>query len=314
MNRDPESREDPDEGPGDPAPNAADSENPDGPAPAQPTPVRVTEPTQDELNALPAERRWELLQQEKQYEAEERERRRQSRHQWFNSIGILFGVFFAAAGLVATALSWRTGQNELRTAREGQIIDRYTRATEELGASGRDVRTSAVYALERIAHDSARDRATIIDVLAAFVREHDPATSVPDAKLPPEPDTDVQAALTVLGRLPRASHEFTDLHRIRVPGVELPTRTLSGMNLFRADLKGANLAFARASYMNLTEANLSHAELSDARLTGSSLRYADLTGANLEDADLRGADLTGARGITAAAIRKVARTDVTTKF
>ncbi|MGY6019636.1 pentapeptide repeat-containing protein [Streptomyces spinosirectus] len=44
------------------------------------------------------------------------------------------------------------------------------------------------------------------------------------------------------------------------------------------------------------------------------MRYADLTGATLEDADLRGADLTGARGITPAAIRKVARTDVTTKF
>ncbi|MGY6019637.1 hypothetical protein [Streptomyces spinosirectus] len=107
-------------------------------APAQPTPARVSEPPQDELNSLPADRRWELMRQETQYEAGERERRRQSRHQWFNGIGILFGVFFAAAGLVATALSWQTGQDELRTAREGRITGRYTRATEELGASGRE--------------------------------------------------------------------------------------------------------------------------------------------------------------------------------
>ena len=260
------------------------------------------------------ERRWELLQEERRYEAEEHERRRQSRHQWFNSIGILFGVLFAAAGLVATALSWQTAQSELRTAREGQITDRYTRATEQLGSRGRDVRASAVYALERIAHDSSRDRAVIIDVLAAFVREHDPAPAISDAKLPQEPDTDVQAALTVLGRLPRASRYFTDLHGIRVPGVLMPGTKLTGMNLFAANLSHADLVLADASYMNLTEANLTHADLGSARLKGSSLRYAYLTGANLKDADLTGADLTGVRGMTPEAIKKVAKTDETTRF
>lgn len=255
-----------------------------------------------------------MLQEEKRHAAEERERRRQSRHQWFNSVGILFGVLFAAAGLVATALSWQTAQSELRTAREGQITDRYIRATEQLGSPGRDVRASAVYALERLAHDSARDRAVVIEVLAAFAREHDPAPAVPDAKLPREPDTDVQAALTVLGRLPRASHTFTDLHGIRVPGALMPSSKMTGMNLFTADLSHADLALADATYMNLTEANLTYADLGSARLRGSSLRYADLTGADLHGADLTGADLTGVRGTTPEEIRKVAKTDATTRF
>ncbi|MEU7098522.1 hypothetical protein AB0A66_09320 [Streptomyces longwoodensis] len=59
----------------------------------------------------------------------------------------------------------------------------------------------------------------VIEVPAAFVREHDPAPAVPDAGLPREPDTDVQAALTVLGRLPRASHTFADLHGADLTGV-----------------------------------------------------------------------------------------------
>ena len=283
------------------------------PDPDEPS-VRITAPTQEELDALPPERRWELLQEGKRAEAEERERRRQSRHQWFNSVGILFGVVFAGAGLVATALSWQTAQGELRTAREGQVTDRYIRATEQLGSPAHDVRASAVHALERIARDSSRDRAAIIDVLATFVREHDPAPAVPDAKLPGEPDTDVQAALTVLARLPRASHDFTDLHGIRVPGVVLPGTRLTGMNLFTANLGHADLVLAKASYTNLTEADLSHADLGAADLKGSSLRYTNLTGADLSEADLSGADLTGVRGTTPEEVRKVARTDGTTRF
>jgi hypothetical protein len=277
--------------------------------------VRITEPTQDELDSLPPDRRLELLQQERAREADERERRRQSRHQWFNSAGILFSVLFTAAGLVATGLAYQTAQNELRTAREGQITDRYIRATEQLGSPGRDVRTSAVYALERIANDSSRDLLTVTDVLAAFVRDHDPSPSTPDSKLPPEPDTDVQAALTVLTRLPHVHRSvFIDLHASRIPGSQLTNADLTGMNFYTANLSKANLASAKATYTNLTDANLTGASLSSAHLNGTSLRFANLTGADLADADLRGADLTGATGMTPEAIRKVAKTDTSTKF
>jgi|HubBroStandDraft_3_1064219.scaffolds.fasta_scaffold296644_2 hypothetical protein len=44
-----------------------------------------------------------------------------------------------------------------------------------LGSDRLDVRLSAIYALERIMIDSARDHPAIVDVLAAFVRECLPA-------------------------------------------------------------------------------------------------------------------------------------------
>ncbi|MFJ3788629.1 pentapeptide repeat-containing protein [Kitasatospora sp. NPDC090091] len=294
--------------------------------------AEIAEPTPAELAALPADRRFELLQQQRQFSAEERDRRRQSRHQWFNSAGILFGVLFAAAGLVATALTWKTGQDQLETARQGQLTDRYIRATEQLGSATRDVRTSAVYALERLADDSSRDRSTITAVLAAFVREHDPAPDVPEASLPQEPDTDVLAALTALGRLPAPTR--TDLHGVRVPGAALRSTDLSGANLLLADLSKANLGLANLSRTTLTGAKLNSAQLNGAdlsrtyalgvslrgadltgaNLTGAFLSGADLTGANLTDAHLEGADLTQVVGLTPEQIRAVARTDTATDF
>jgi uncharacterized protein YjbI with pentapeptide repeats len=249
----------------------------------------VTAPSQQELDALPPDRRLELLELEQQRLDQERERRRQSLNQRFNTIGIVVGFLFTALGLGATAFTLYNGQQELRTAREGQITDRYTKAVEQLGSTKRDVRTAAVYALERIATDSPRDRTTIRDVLAAFTREHDPTPGTEDDKLPVEPDTDVHAALTVLARRPTdpTNAPPLDLHAIRVPGANLSTIHTN---------KTGIVVLYRA---NFSDADLSHADLTDADLTSTDLtdgdlRYANLTGADLTDADLSHANLNGA--------------------
>ncbi|MGZ6870192.1 MAG: hypothetical protein ACXVHI_07810 [Frankiaceae bacterium] len=55
---------------------------------------------------------------------------------------------------------------------QGHITERYTKSIEQLGSNGLDVRLGGIYALERIAVDSARDHPTVVEVLSAFVREH----------------------------------------------------------------------------------------------------------------------------------------------
>jgi hypothetical protein len=72
---------------------------------------------------------------------------------------------FAAGALLFTALNFRL-------ARQGQVTNRYTDAITQLGSDKLDVRIGGIYALERIARDSARDHPTITEVLAAFIREH----------------------------------------------------------------------------------------------------------------------------------------------
>jgi hypothetical protein len=64
--------------------------------------------------------------------------------------------------------TWR----QLRVTREGQITDRYTKAVDQLGGQHLDVRVGGIYALERIARDSPPDRATLEEVLTAYLRGH----------------------------------------------------------------------------------------------------------------------------------------------
>ena len=52
------------------------------------------------------------------------------------------------------------------------MTDRYTKAIKRSALKKLDVRIGGVYALERIARDSARDHPTVMEVLGAFIREH----------------------------------------------------------------------------------------------------------------------------------------------
>lgn len=135
---------------------------------------------------------------------------------------------FVVVGAFAT---WR----QVHVTREGQITDRYTKAIDQLGRNDAlDVQLGGIYALERIARDSPHDRATIVEVLTAFVRGHAPSSQRTGAQgelstdvgvstldevaallreIPPlaERLPTVQAAMDVLGRL----HRTGEKHAVR---------------------------------------------------------------------------------------------------
>lgn len=232
---------------------------------------------------------------------------------------------FAAGALIFTArnsiFAQRTVQATQRTVQlteQGQVTDRYTKAIDQLGSDKLDVRIGGIYALERITRDSARDHPTVMEVLAAFVREHsreywpEPAADEPGAGSPSHRLTraDVQAAITVIGRRDHANDsQPIDLRGAYLEHADLARADLAGANLLgahlaHADLTGADLTSADLTGADLTEAILSGAELSGAQmsvaeLTGAYLRHATLQGTNLMDAkligtQLGGADLTGA--------------------
>jgi hypothetical protein len=85
--------------------------------------------------------------------------------------GARSSVLQGLAGLLVVAGALATWQR-VHISREGQITDRFTRAIDQLGSENLDVRIGDIYALERIAKNSAEDRSTIQYVLAAFVRHH----------------------------------------------------------------------------------------------------------------------------------------------
>ena len=164
-------------------------------------------------------------------------------------------------------------------AREGHITDRYSKAVEHLGDVEKlDVRLGGIYALERIARDSKRDQAAITEILAAFVRGH---SQLGESNPLPAPGsrlaTDVQAALTVLGRLPE---------RFGMPPIDLRFCNLDSADLSHAHLPAAVFAYSLLRDVNLSSTNLRGADLSNADLTYSTLVSCDLRDANLEQAIL----------------------------
>lgn len=230
------------------------------------------------------------------------------------------------AGLVVVAgaiAAWRQlniGRRQLFVAQEAQITERFTRAVDQLGSSSVDVRTGGIYALERIGRDSASDRASVTEILTAFVKVHSP--------WPPEPlrsdRGSVTAFFSTFLRVPSRSlkaprHKQRGSERVipqpatslqplrsRAPDVHAAmtvlgrrpredgptgarrghTLGLGGVDLRFADMRGFDLEGAW-----LAESNLARAELENANLRGASLWRTDLRAALLIEADLRDADL-----------------------
>ncbi|WP_167366969.1 pentapeptide repeat-containing protein [Microbacterium paludicola] len=203
----------------------------------------------------------------------------------------MLGGLIAISGLIFT---WRrdgVASERARLDRDANLTSRFTDAIGQLGNDSIAVRVGGVYALERIAFDSPRDRQTILDVLAAYVRNN--GERKPDAPSP----VDVVAAGPVIGRITRMAipEHSTDLHGAHFNKAELSN----------ANLRGADLSYADIRYANFFEASLVGADLSDvsgwrvrlerADLRDAVMRQAGLYEAVLDDADLTNADLTGAK-------------------
>ena len=208
----------------------------------------------------------------------------------------------AAGALVFTARNFTLSRRTFELTEQGQVTDRYARAIEQLGSDKLDVRIGGIYALERIARDSARDHPTVMEVLTAFIREH-------SREQWPPPDTgsseqgrltrpDVQAAITVVGRRDaerdREYALFIDLTAAHLTSAQLVGARFTGAHLDGADLAGADLTGAYLGGADLNDADLTNARLADANLTYAEITGADLTGADLSGADLGDAWLTGA--------------------
>jgi uncharacterized protein YjbI with pentapeptide repeats len=211
---------------------------------------------------------------------------------------ILCAGLFAVGALLGVADSAPT-RPTLKLIRQRHVTRRYAKAIEHLDSDQLDVRTSGIYALERVARrDSARNHPAVMEVLTAFIRERSHDQRPADSGRPIR--CDVQAALTVIGRrdqsrdirpidLTGANLTQADLVRSDLAGADLTGAHLIGANVYGGHLTRAQLAGA-----DLTHAHLACVDLAGAQLKNATLRGTDLTDAKLDTADLNGADLYGA--------------------
>lgn len=237
----------------------------------------------------------------------------------------------AVVGVLQNSNTLEATQDQVRLLEQGQVTERFANATAALGDEQVAVRVGAVYSLERIARDSARDQGVVIDTLAAFVRDNAPVgdegcqtphveldeisrpTLTPAGRLP-EPRPDLQAAVTVIGRRDVAN-DMDSLNRdnvIDLSDVCLINYSLDG-NFSGADFSRSNLSFVGAigtdlscaefgiatlhsavlSEANLQRASLIGVDMSQAVADGANLSYADLRLSNLSATALFGAELRG---------------------
>ena len=221
------------------------------------------------------------------------------------------GFFFTAY------VSWKS----LQHAEDKQVTERFSKAVELLSEAGKfEARIGGIYLLERIARDSPEDHSTVMEVLTTYVREQCPISKPcsgenEDDKELQKVRTDVQAALTVIGRRESANDKNT---RLNLNGADLSNTylykaDLKRANLIQAHLKRAQLNGAKLNNADLTLANLSGAMLQKANLSNTNLcattlcfanlSYADLRRADLNYADLRGAILTGIKNFSSDQIK-----------
>ncbi len=206
---------------------------------------------------------------------------------------------------------------------EGHITDRFSKAVEHLGSENIAVRLGGLYALERISKDSEKDYWTIVEIISAFVREQtqdetaviNKDNNLEESNKPPQSEslntklsnqsdnrislrntsksfTDVQAALIILGRLPRIKGEIQD--RIDLTGANLVNNKIINSDFSYGFFIEANLSKSEFALCNFTQANFREALIKKADFSASNLNRAFLSNANLSGTDFTGADLTDA--------------------
>jgi uncharacterized protein YjbI with pentapeptide repeats len=205
------------------------------------------------------------------------------------TIGQLLG---GAAVLIGAALAYLQFTQQQQASRDLLISNQVAKGFEQLGSDKQVVRLGGIYALEGVMNNSEQYHQPILEALSAFVRD---GTRTETSDTPPT--TDIQAVLTVIGRLKAIGAGVPNFANAHIPKANLFRANLSG-----ADLIGANLAGAYLPFANLSGAVMDRANLVGANLDGTDLRSADLRSADLSGAKggafsttLSGADLSGAR-------------------
>jgi hypothetical protein len=242
---------------------------------------------------------------------------------WFwlmaNSAELRDVMVAAAATSVLPFLAWRAWtarrlvEAEQRTAEAtelGRSAEIMAQSFAGLGDDKVQIRVGSIYSLERQARERPKDQGPIVQTLAAFVRERCPAPAQPITAetIYRAIQTDVQAALSVLGRRLRANDPAGA--RLTFAGSNLSGYDLSDGDFTGASFKGAYLCAANFAGAKLRRGDFQLAVADQADFYGADARealfsasycssarfaHADLRGAAFVDADLSAADFAHAQ-------------------
>ena len=218
----------------------------------------------------------------------------------------------AFGALIYSARNHLISRRTYDLAERGQVTNLFTKAVEQMSSTAIEIRLGGIYALERIARDSAPDHQMIVEVLCAYVRGH----ATESAPYPEDDEgnrivpTDVQVVMQVLGRR-NALHDKMplDLRGVSLPGLELYDADLSGCFMPNSDL--SHCSFHRVSMVGsrLMYSNFDMSHIVDTDMTGSSLVRTSFKEAYIYNVIFSGSDLSNYSSLSSAQLFKVALND-----
>jgi hypothetical protein len=195
-------------------------------------------------------------------------------------------------------------------------------------------RLGALYALERLLRESLKDQRVILEILCAYVRENSPfqipaddkqrdKLSHGDAAPTPTRRSDVQAAITVIGRRPTPIKLRSEKEgwRLDFRNANLVEYDFSKLNFDRSDFTGSFLNFAnlkeadfansifenttfcsaqmnnaRFEFSTFKNCNMKKAEVDDTNFSSAKFDDTDLRQAKVKSFNIKGANLENAFG------------------
>ena len=140
-----------------------------------------------------------------------------------------------AAVLIGAGAAYLQFTQQQQASRDLLISNQVAKGFEQLAGKETTMRLGGIYALEGVMNTSSEYHQPVLEALCAFVREGTIGMIVNET-----PATDIQAALTVIGRRKEGAGRV-DLSRAIVPRADLRGANLSGADLSGANLSGANL-------------------------------------------------------------------------
>jgi hypothetical protein len=183
---------------------------------------------------------------------------------------VIGGSAVLIGAVIGATLTYLQFSQQLQASRELLISNQVSKGFEQLASKDAVMQLGGIYALEGVMKNSEQYHEPVVEALCAFVRDRT-ANETGDGP----PVTEIQAALTVIGRRTPIETRPLDLHNAHIPRADLREAQLGGAYLFYADLR--------------------YSDLRSSDLSGAILYYRNTQiAADLQSADLTGADLRGA--------------------
>lgn len=230
---------------------------------------------------------------------------------WFGAPFALWRAIIADRQGKAAYSQAQTASRQADRALDRDYVDLFTKAVEQLGAlrekdgnsePNLEVRLGAIHALGRIIRDSEKDRDAALLSLCAYVRHHAPAKEAyrtgilacdPTADLDteidklPVPQTDVAAALKVIGRSRDLTNVSLDLSETNLQRANLIDLDLRGVNFLNTIIDGASFCNSNLNSTVLRNAKGYRVDFSDTKLIGSNISHSVLSYSKFEKSELQ---------------------------